>query len=76
MIRVSQMAIVDYSDLEHFPITNDQYRANLFNQIRDPSLSDDTPTVELERIVDEIARRCTESHLQKVPLDFCFEGLD
>ena len=66
--------LVDYSDLNHTPITDDQYRANLYNQIRDPSLPDDLTTPELERIVDEIARRCPEFHIQEVSYELCNEG--
>lgn len=53
---MASRTLVDYSDLDHIPITDAQYRANLYNQIRDPSLPDDLTIPELERIVDEIAR--------------------
>ena len=60
---MASRTLVDYSDLDHLPITDAQYRANLYNQIRDPSIPDDLTTLELERIVDEIARGCPEFHL-------------
>lgn len=68
------LTIVDYNDLDHIPITDDQYRANLYNQIRDPSLPDGLTTIELERIVDKIARRRPEFHIQKVSYELCDEG--
>lgn len=66
--------MTDYSDLEHIPITEEQYKANLYNQIRDPSLPDDLTIPELESIVDDIARRCPEFHLQEVSYELCVEG--
>ncbi len=44
--------ITDYSDLEFIPISPEQYRANLYYQIRDPTLSEKLSTKELEYIID------------------------
>ena len=71
---MASRTLVDYSDLDHIPITDAQYRANLYNQIRDPFISDDLTITELERIVDEIARRCPEFHIQEVSYELCNEG--
>lgn len=46
--------LMDYSDLEFTPISPDQYRANLYYQIRDPSLPDNLSTKELEYIIDPV----------------------
>jgi len=44
--------LVDYSDIDFTPISDEQYCANLYNQIRDPELSDDLSVEELEAIID------------------------
>ena len=46
--------ITDYSDLEFTPTSQEQYRANLYYQIRDPSLSGSLSTKELEYIIDPV----------------------
>jgi hypothetical protein len=50
---MASSTLVDYSDLDFYPITIDQYRANLFNQIRVPGLPDNLTVEELEAILDE-----------------------
>ena len=68
--------MTDYSDLEHTPITEEQYQANLYNQIRNPDLPDGLSIPQLESIVDDLARGGPQSDLHKVPLQFCLEGDD
>ena len=46
--------ITDYSDLEFTPASQEQYRANLYYQIHDPSLSGNLSTKELEYIIDPV----------------------
>jgi hypothetical protein len=41
-------------DIEFIRPSEETYRANLFWQIGDPELPDDTPTEELLRILDEL----------------------
>lgn len=60
---MSGRIVVDYSDIDHISITDDQYRTNLYNQIRNASTPNDLTITELERIIDENARRCPEFHL-------------
>ena len=50
---MASSTLVDYSDLDFSPISVDQYRANLFNQIRIPGLPDDLTVEELEEILDD-----------------------
>ena len=50
---MASSTLVDYSDLDFSPIFADQYRANLFNQIRIPGLPDDLTVEELEEILDD-----------------------
>jgi hypothetical protein len=50
--------LVDYNDLEHLPISDDQYRANLCNQLGFPSISSDLTIAQLERAVDALTRGC------------------
>jgi hypothetical protein len=45
-------ALVDNSDLDFQPISAEQYRSNLYNQLRDPTLPDDLSTWELESLID------------------------
>ena len=47
---MTSRTLVDYSDLDFFPIFVDQYRANLYNQIRIPGLPDDLSVEDLEAI--------------------------
>jgi hypothetical protein len=49
-------------DLEFIRPSEETYRANLFWQINDPKLSDDTSTQELERILDEIFLESVPEH--------------
>jgi len=44
--------LVDYSDLDFQPCSDDQYRANLYYQIKDPTLPCDLSISELEHILD------------------------
>tara|TARA_R110002072_G_scaffold84065_2_gene190558 strand:- start:1321 stop:1500 length:180 start_codon:yes stop_codon:yes gene_type:complete len=52
-------------DLEFIRPSEETYRANLFWQICDPDLPDDTPTDELVRILDEIFIEETYFHIDE-----------
>ena len=45
--------VMDYSDLEFTPISQEQYRANLYYQIHDSSLPENLSVKELEYIIDQ-----------------------
>jgi hypothetical protein len=47
--------LVDYSDLDFAPIADEQYRDNLYHQIRLPNLPDDLTVEDLEGILDNRA---------------------
>ncbi len=48
--------LVDYSDLDFTPISNDQYIANLYNQLDDMNLQDNLTSNQLEYIIDPIGK--------------------
>lgn len=49
---MASSTLVDYSDLDFSPVFTDQYRANLYYQIRNPDLPEDLSIEELESIID------------------------
>jgi hypothetical protein len=51
-------------DIEFIRPSEETYRANLFWQINNPDLSDDTTTTELERILDELFMEDVETFQQ------------
>ena len=51
-------------DIEFIRPSEETYRANLFWQINDPDLPDDTTTTELERILDELFMEDVETFQQ------------